>query len=69
MDFSLNPERRAMVDSVRQLAQGEFKADGLKYMDGSFPGRTSGSWPTWACWACRCPRNTAASACPSSTPR
>ena len=37
MDFSLNPERRAMVDSVRQLAQGEFKADGLKYMDGSFP--------------------------------
>lgn len=37
MDFSLNPERRAMIDSVRQLAQGEFKADGLKYMNGDFP--------------------------------
>lgn len=37
MDFDLSAQRRMMVDSVRQLAQGKFKQDGLKYMDGSFP--------------------------------
>jgi len=37
MDFQLTEEQRRMVASVRDLAQGEFKADAPKYMDGTFP--------------------------------
>ena len=37
MDFQLTEEQRRMVVSVRNLAQGEFKTDAPKYMDGTFP--------------------------------
>ena len=33
----LTAEQRQMVASVRKLAQGEFRNDALKYMDGTFP--------------------------------
>src|ERR1700741_1358474 len=35
--FRLSEEQRAFVGNVRKLAQGEFRARALKYMDGSFP--------------------------------
>jgi alkylation response protein AidB-like acyl-CoA dehydrogenase len=34
---SLSDEQRRFIASVRELAQGEFRARALKYMDGSFP--------------------------------
>src|SRR4029077_9773403 len=37
MDFQLTGQQRRMVDTVRELAQGEFKANAQKYMDGTFP--------------------------------
>ena len=37
MDFQLTEQQRQMVASVRDLAQGEFKANAPKYMDGTFP--------------------------------
>src|SRR5260370_2173004 len=37
MDFQLTGQQRRMVDAVRDLAQGEFKANAQKYMDGTFP--------------------------------
>ena len=37
MDFQLNEQRKFMIASVRDLAQGQFKARGAKYLDGSFP--------------------------------
>src|SRR5277367_1237527 len=37
MDFQLTEQQRRMVASVRDLAQGEFKANAQKYMDGTFP--------------------------------
>src|SRR5450755_4138297 len=37
MDFRLTSVQRQMVRTVRDLAQGEFRADALKYMDGTFP--------------------------------
>src|SRR5271154_6225112 len=37
MDFQLNEQQRRMVTAVRDLAQGEFKANAPKYMDGTFP--------------------------------
>ena len=37
MDFQLTEQQRRMVASVRDLAQGEFKANAPKYMDGTFP--------------------------------
>ncbi len=37
MDANLSEQRRQMVDTVRQLAQGEFRQRGLQYMDGTFP--------------------------------
>ena len=37
MDFQLTGQQRRMVDAVRELAQGEFKANAQKYMDGTFP--------------------------------
>src|SRR5712672_4384125 len=37
MDFQLTGQQRRMVESVRELAQGEFKANAHKYMDGTFP--------------------------------
>src|SRR5271169_414469 len=37
MDFQLTEQQRRMVAAVRDLAQGEFKANARKYMDGSFP--------------------------------
>lgn len=37
MDFQLNEQRRLMIASVRDLAQGQFKARGLQYLDGTFP--------------------------------
>src|SRR6201998_397968 len=37
MDFQLTAEQQRMVATVRELAQGEFKAHALKYMDGTFP--------------------------------
>lgn len=37
MDFQLDEQRRLMIASVRELAQGKFKARGVRYLDGSFP--------------------------------
>src|SRR5450631_1145796 len=37
MDFQLTEQQRRMVATVRELAQGEFKANAQKYMDGTFP--------------------------------
>src|ERR1700761_372892 len=37
MDFQLTAEQQRMVATVRELAQGEFKTNALKYMDGTFP--------------------------------
>ena len=37
MDFQLTGQQRRMVAAVRELAQGEFKANAQRYMDGSFP--------------------------------
>jgi alkylation response protein AidB-like acyl-CoA dehydrogenase len=34
---SLSDDQRRFVDTVRALAQGEFRARALKYMDGTFP--------------------------------
>src|SRR5712671_2523457 len=37
MDFQITEQQRRMVASVRDLAQGEFRANAQKYMDGTFP--------------------------------
>src|SRR5262249_58602617 len=37
MTFEITSQRRQMIATVRALAQSEFKADAIKYMDGSFP--------------------------------
>jgi alkylation response protein AidB-like acyl-CoA dehydrogenase len=37
MDFQLTGQQRRMVAAVRELAQGEFKANAQRYMDGTFP--------------------------------
>src|SRR5262252_8042719 len=37
MDFQLTEQQRRMISAVRDLAQGEFRANAPKYMDGTFP--------------------------------
>ena len=37
MTYGLTTQQRQMIGTVRDLAQGEFRGDGLKYMDGTFP--------------------------------
>ncbi len=37
MDFQLTGQQRRMIATVRDLAQGEFKANAQRYMDGTFP--------------------------------
>ena len=37
MDFQLSEQQRRMIAAVRDLAQGEFKGNAQKYMDGTFP--------------------------------
>jgi alkylation response protein AidB-like acyl-CoA dehydrogenase len=37
MDFQINAQQREMIASVRSLAQGEFKANAMRWMDGTFP--------------------------------
>ena len=37
MDFQISPEQREMIASVRSLAQTEFKAKAIRWMDGTFP--------------------------------
>ena len=37
MMFRLSEEQRAVLGNVRKLAQSEFRARALQYMDGSFP--------------------------------
>ena len=37
MKLELTSEQRAMIDTVRSLAQEKFKPRVLKYMDGTFP--------------------------------
>jgi len=37
MEFRINSQQREMVASVRELAQGEFRAKARNWMDGSFP--------------------------------
>lgn len=37
MEFKIGTEQREMIAAVRQLAQGEFKQDAPKWMDGTFP--------------------------------
>src|SRR5207253_9718583 len=37
MDFQLTEHQRRMVGAVRDLAQGEFKPNAPRYLDGTFP--------------------------------
>jgi alkylation response protein AidB-like acyl-CoA dehydrogenase len=37
MDFQISAQQREMVASVRSLAQSEFKANAMRWMDGTFP--------------------------------
>jgi len=37
MDFHISPQQREMIQSVRDLAQREFKPIAMKWMDGTFP--------------------------------
>jgi alkylation response protein AidB-like acyl-CoA dehydrogenase len=37
MDFQINAQQREMIASVRSLAQTEFKANAMRWMDGTFP--------------------------------
>jgi alkylation response protein AidB-like acyl-CoA dehydrogenase len=37
MDFQISAQQREMIASVRQLAQTEFKANAMRWMDGTFP--------------------------------
>jgi alkylation response protein AidB-like acyl-CoA dehydrogenase len=37
MNFELKHDQRAMVNTVRELAQDKFRPNTLKYMDGTFP--------------------------------
>src|SRR5690349_11060698 len=37
MKFELSAEQRSMVQTVRDLAQSEFRPRAMKYMDGTFP--------------------------------
>ncbi|HEY4043320.1 MAG TPA: acyl-CoA dehydrogenase family protein [Rhodopila sp.] len=37
MDFQISAQQREMIASVRSLAQSEFKANALRWMDGTFP--------------------------------
>jgi alkylation response protein AidB-like acyl-CoA dehydrogenase len=37
MDFQISAQQREMIASVRQLAQTEFKASAMRWMDGTFP--------------------------------
>lgn len=37
MKFQLLPEQRAIVNTVRSIAQDKFKGRAIKYMDGTFP--------------------------------
>lgn len=37
MELTFTPEQRQIVQSVRELTQGEFKGRALKHMDGTFP--------------------------------
>ena len=37
MTFEITSQQRQMIASVRALAQGEFRGDAIKYMDGTFP--------------------------------
>jgi len=39
MDFRLTDQQQRMVSTVRDLVEGEFKPNAMKYMDGTFP------WP------------------------
>ena len=37
MNFELTHDQRAMINTVRELAQDQFKPNWMKYMDGTFP--------------------------------
>jgi alkylation response protein AidB-like acyl-CoA dehydrogenase len=37
MDFRINAQQREMIASVRALAQTEFRANAMRWMDGTFP--------------------------------
>ena len=37
MDFHINAQQREMIDAVRALAQTEFRAKAMRWMDGTFP--------------------------------
>ncbi|MBS0639865.1 MAG: acyl-CoA dehydrogenase family protein [Acetobacteraceae bacterium] len=37
MDFHISAQQREMIDSVRSLAQTEFRAKAMRWMDGTFP--------------------------------
>ncbi|MFL5252177.1 MAG: acyl-CoA dehydrogenase family protein, partial [Rhodopila sp.] len=37
MDFQISAQQREMIASVRDLAQTEFKATAMRWMDGTFP--------------------------------
>ena len=58
-----------MIATVRALAQSEFKADAIKYMDGSFPWENMKKLAKLGVLGMSCQRNTAAWACRCSTLR
>jgi alkylation response protein AidB-like acyl-CoA dehydrogenase len=37
MNYGLTTQQRQMIGTVQNLAQAEFRSDGLEYMDGTFP--------------------------------
>ena len=37
MDFQISAQQREMIATVRSLAQTEFKAKAMRWMDGTFP--------------------------------
>jgi alkylation response protein AidB-like acyl-CoA dehydrogenase len=66
MDFQLTGQQRRMVTAVRDLAQGEFKANAQKYMDGTFPWENMKKLAEIGVLGMSVPKNMAGSACRSS---
>ena len=69
MDFQLTEQQRRMVAAVRELAQGEFKANAQKYMDGTFPWENMKKLAEIGVLGMSVRKNMAASACRCSIPR
>jgi alkylation response protein AidB-like acyl-CoA dehydrogenase len=69
MDFQLTDQQRSMIATVRDLAQGEFKANALRYMDGTFPWDNMKKLARIGVLGMSVPEQYAGLACRYSTPR